>query len=321
VQAILGVARVSDFSTAIEVLQGKIMTFVNQIAEIVHGVVNACHGAPNKNNGDSFLVIWRLDGTDSSANVGAKWKITRIADMSVVSFAKVLGAVHQSPLLASYRGHPGLKFRLGCNCRVNLTFGLHLGWAIEGAVGSEYKIDASYLSPNVSIVTGVERCTQIYGVSLMISESVVKQCTQSLVTKLRLIDRVILTGSPQPIELYCLDLDYITVDVSRDKALALTWNARNRFKARQIIDADKNKVFTDSFDVSSVFEMDKVLKDMRARYTEEFFQVFNMGFSELPSWRVARGTTHAFMYSCNSWKRPHRRSKRRLAPLHGAVHV
>merc|ERR1740117_1506796 len=63
VNCIIGVARVRDFSTATEVLQAKIMTFVNQIAEIVHGVVNEFHGAPNKNNGDSFLIIWRLENT------------------------------------------------------------------------------------------------------------------------------------------------------------------------------------------------------------------------------------------------------------------
>ena len=33
-----------------------------------------------------------------------------------------------------------------------LGFGLHVGWAIEGAIGSNYKIDASYLSPNVNLV-------------------------------------------------------------------------------------------------------------------------------------------------------------------------
>lgn len=32
-----------------------------------------------------------------------------------------------------------------------MGFGLHFGWAIEGSIGSEYKIDASYLSPNVYI--------------------------------------------------------------------------------------------------------------------------------------------------------------------------
>jgi len=34
---------------------------------------------------------------------------------------------------------------------VKMGFGLHNGWAIEGAIGSNYKIDASYLSPNVNI--------------------------------------------------------------------------------------------------------------------------------------------------------------------------
>ena len=32
---------------------------------------------------------------------------------------------------------------------VQLGFGLHLGWAIEGAIGSHFKIDASYLGPHV----------------------------------------------------------------------------------------------------------------------------------------------------------------------------
>jgi len=32
-----------------------------------------------------------------------------------------------------------------------MSFGLHLGWAIEGAIGSYFKIDVSYLSPNVNL--------------------------------------------------------------------------------------------------------------------------------------------------------------------------
>ena len=35
------------------------------------------------------------------------------------------------------------------NYRVRMGFGIHAGWAIEGAIGSEYKIDASYISPHV----------------------------------------------------------------------------------------------------------------------------------------------------------------------------
>merc|ERR1719287_48211 len=100
VECIIGKAQVNNFSTATEVLQGKVMTFVNQIAEIVHGVVDEYHGAANKNNGDTFLVIWRTsDETDEDRS--------KIADMSMLAFAKILGAVHSSKPLAEYRGHPG----------------------------------------------------------------------------------------------------------------------------------------------------------------------------------------------------------------------
>merc|ERR1719265_2675264 len=65
VECIMGIARIQDFGIATEVLQAKIMTFVNQIAEIIHGVVDEYAGAANKNNGDTFLIIWQEpDGMD-----------------------------------------------------------------------------------------------------------------------------------------------------------------------------------------------------------------------------------------------------------------
>jgi len=41
-----------------------------------------------------------------------------------------------------------------------MGFGLHMGWAIEGAIGSEFKIDASYLSPNVNLAARLEGATR-----------------------------------------------------------------------------------------------------------------------------------------------------------------
>ena len=55
------------------------------------------------------------------------------------------------------------------NYQVKMGFGLHLGWAIEGAIGSDYKIDASYLSPNVKISDHLELLTKIYGVMILFS--------------------------------------------------------------------------------------------------------------------------------------------------------
>ena len=46
-------------------------------------------------------------------------------------------------------------------------FGLHHGWAIEGAIGSEHKVDASYLSPHVNMSARLEAATKQFGVSLV----------------------------------------------------------------------------------------------------------------------------------------------------------
>lgn len=48
--------------------------------------------------------------------------------------------------------------------RIKMGFGLHLGWAIEGMIGSNFKVDASYLSPNVNIASRLEAATKQYGV-------------------------------------------------------------------------------------------------------------------------------------------------------------
>jgi class 3 adenylate cyclase len=53
------------------------------------------------------------------------------------------------------------------NYSVKMGFGLHVGWAIEGAIGSSYKIDASYLSPNVNMASRLEAATKYYGVMIL----------------------------------------------------------------------------------------------------------------------------------------------------------
>ena len=46
---------------------------------------------------------------------------------------------------------------------------MHLGYAIEGAIGSYYKIDASYLSPGVKMAERLESLTKHFEVPILIS--------------------------------------------------------------------------------------------------------------------------------------------------------
>jgi len=216
VHCIFGVVRIRDFIVATEVLQDKIVTLVNSVAEVVHGVIDEFHGSPHKNSGDHFVVVWLLDRDNPEQR-------TRMAEMSIVAFAKILFSIHSSPTLATYQ-HPGLKSRLSNEGRMNLGLGLHFGWAIEGIIGSEMKIDASYVSPNVTVAMKVESATQLYGVPFILTRSVVELCKRPLVAKCRLIDRVIIKGSVQPIQLLSVDLDWKCIVAQKHEPVLLSFS-------------------------------------------------------------------------------------------------
>ena len=58
-----------------------------------------------------------------------------------------------------------------------MGYGLNLGWAIEGAIGSSLKIDASYLSPNVNMASRLEAATMHYKTDILLSDKLYKFCS------------------------------------------------------------------------------------------------------------------------------------------------
>ena len=79
-----------------------------------------------------------------------------------------------------------------------MGFGLHVGWAIEGAIGSVYKIDASYLSPNVNMASRLEAATKQYGVPILVSGQLIEKLSKEVREICREIDTVTVKGSQVP---------------------------------------------------------------------------------------------------------------------------
>jgi len=279
VDAIIGFCNIRNFTFATEVLREKVMVFVNQVGEIVHGCVDDFHGAPNKNIGDSFLIVWRLSGASPE-------KQTKLADMAIMSFIRIVAEINKSRVLAAYRGHPGLLQRLP-KYRVQMGFGLHCGWAIEGAIGSDLKIDASYLSPNVNVASRLEAATTQFGVWVLLSHFMFNLCSSEMAAVCRLIDHVTVKGSKQPVRLYTIDLDYMQLEV-QDRLLERA--PKNRFKIRQIREVRKNEKWSDDYKVWEAFNTDSDLVAMRSTFSAEFFQRFAMAYRnyEAGEWMVAR---------------------------------
>ena len=64
IMGIFGFCDIRNFTDATEVLQEGVMVFVNEIGAIVHGIVDQYSGAPNKNIGDAFLLVWKFEEED-----------------------------------------------------------------------------------------------------------------------------------------------------------------------------------------------------------------------------------------------------------------
>lgn len=225
VRAVFGFCDIRNFTDTTEVLQEEVMEFVNSIASIVHTEVSHHGGAANKNIGDAFLLVWKLPQTSCEADdrikrssiLGARMAagqelisesgtVTHLADAALASFIVIQAALRRSKKLQNYCKRRDLNARMP-GFEVSLGFGLHFGWAIEGAIGSRHKIDASYLSPHVNTASRLEAATKQFGVPILLSEAFVKLLSPSVRQRCREIDCVMLKGSLNPIRLYTFDVD------------------------------------------------------------------------------------------------------------------
>lgn len=130
-----------------------------------------------------------------------------MADLAVLSLVNMVGSIARSETLQKYKNNKGLQARIADYSGVKMGFGLHVGWAIEGPIGSEYKIDASYLGPDVHMASRLEAATKGYGTGMLITEDLYELMTENK-HHLRCIDRVISEEGAKPMNLYTVDLDH-----------------------------------------------------------------------------------------------------------------
>ena len=87
-------------------------------------------------------------------------------DGAFMAFYQTIKGLKTSQAIVSLLHNPKHNMQ---NFEVKMGFGLHTGWAIEGAIGSKAKVEASYLSPNVNMAARLEAATKQFGVDILIS--------------------------------------------------------------------------------------------------------------------------------------------------------
>eukprot|EP00388_Colpodella_angusta_P039671 GDKK01048022.1.p1 GENE.GDKK01048022.1~~GDKK01048022.1.p1 ORF type:complete len:384 (+),score=60.53 GDKK01048022.1:829-1980(+) len=146
------------------------------------------------------------------------------ADRALLSFLKVIAEIKRAPDLAAYAAHPSINKRYKAiandkainditkvvpadeKFQISMAFGLHVGWSIEGAIGSEYKIDASYLSLHVNTASRLQSACRKYNCRILLSESLYDCLSTTGRNLCRHIDDVKLKGMETKISIFCVDV-------------------------------------------------------------------------------------------------------------------
>ena len=63
--------------------------------------------------------------------------------LALISYLKIIVAINRNQRIINYRTDDRLTQNGARDFKVRMGFGLHAGWAIEGAVGSLQKVDAT----------------------------------------------------------------------------------------------------------------------------------------------------------------------------------
>jgi len=205
-----GFCIIDEYEEVLECLAEDILPFTNTAATIVHDAVTENGGQPNRNLGEAFLCVWKpptkegIDPATLPPNELAEAE-TRMCDGALTAFRRCVRCIAQSSKLQAYNNHEEIQKFFDGHYTTRIGYGLHYGWAIEGAVGTNIKIDCSYLSPNVNLAARLESATKMYGVNILMSESFHSKLSPAVRKGLRRVDVVCLKGSSIPMAIFTCD--------------------------------------------------------------------------------------------------------------------
>ena len=298
--AIYGFCDIRNFTGLTEILQEKVMVFVNDIADIVHQYAFEYGGSANKNIGDAFLLVWKFDNKftyiskkNNELKVYNCEQVNQICDMALISILKMFAGIEKSKEIKKFKNIEQIIQKFGKDS-IKIGFGIHLGWSIEGAIGSNFKIDASYLSPNCNMANTCEEKTKMYGVDLVMTDKFVENLSDEAQKNTRILD--ICYEEDEPIGFYTIDFDRSELSSDEDdldlefeniegnkKTSASAMKRIKRFKKR--FERRKNIEMATSIPPKKYFwndyvQADKDWEKMRMSYSNSFYKYYNKGFDE-----------------------------------------
>lgn len=294
---IFGFCDIRQFPDVTEVLEHDIMFFVNGIAAIVHQHVDEYLGATNKNLGDVFVLVWKFpeeiitkDKNKNKVLIASHPFIPQFSDLAVISYIKIISEINTNTEILKWNDYQPILNKLP-NFKVKMGFGMHFGWGIEGAIGSEYKIDASYLSPNVNLASRLCAATKQYGVWMLISQQVHNLLSEKMKRVMRKLDRVTFKGSAEPMDIFTIDLITSHLEIYTPKpVLSDKFKKRARVSQRLQKEELRKDLWSGAYKAVRRLKEEPDLKRILLEKNPEFIHCFENAIAEYlaGNWKTAK---------------------------------
>ena len=189
-----------------------------------------------------------------------------ITDLSILSALRVFHKIQKNS--NAYFTNPSHKISIG--------FSFHLGYSIEGVVGSSLKIDTVHLSRNTTLNQKINEYSNYYGVDFIFTYTVYQNMSDSLKRFCRVIDNVNFTSISKSYKLYTIDVNQ-KLTISNKSHIYLTRYEKELLHAEKVkkLYEQINNVGNVSAYILSRHSFQEVLD---SGYTEEFYTHWKHGF-------------------------------------------
>lgn len=177
---------IRNFTTISEINEPEdVVNFLNYFFSVMGAIIRKHGGTIDKFMGDAIMALFGApESFDDNGNRAAH------AAMEIMEAMKTINT--RNIVMPKF-----YKFAIG--------IGIHYGMPIVGSIGSEDKRDYTVIGDDVNLASRVEGLTKIYGIPVLVTETIKQDLRGG--ERTRLLDRVKVKGKQEPIEIYELIYD------------------------------------------------------------------------------------------------------------------
>jgi hypothetical protein len=118
------------------------------------------------------------------------------ADRALIAAVKTIAEIGRAQDLQAYSRHPKIQHKFGEKYTIKISFALHTGKAIQGPIGTEYKVDAVYLSTEMQVAMRIDLLCDVYDRMILLTGDLQKLLSENARVLCRKIDTITMFETP-----------------------------------------------------------------------------------------------------------------------------